>query len=124
MIVKILFSHSQLDEMCPILVTVEDFLLQLFSSTSLNDTSCPLYVLYQFVLRRPKLNAGGTLLPELVQFYTWLHNELSYIVTLDFAKTVTVGGILETYLKRRSTEEKESVLGLFKAVASKSFVCL
>ena len=114
-----MFSHSQLDEKCPVFATTKDFLLQLFSSTSLSDTSCPLYVLYQFVLRRPKLNAGGTLLPELVQFYSWLHNELSHTVTLDWAKTVTIGGILETYLKRRNPEDKKSVLGLFKTVSSK-----
>jgi len=114
-----MYSHSQLDQKCPVFATVKDFLLQLFSSTSLNDPSCPLYVLYQFVLRRPKLNAGGTLLPELVQFYSWLHSELSHIVTLDYARTVTVGGILETYLKRNCPEKEERVLNSFRSVAGK-----
>ena len=77
-----------------------------------------LYCLYQFILLRPKLNAGGMLLPDLVRFYLWSHNELNYTVTLDDAKRVTVGEMLNLYLEKHYFgEDKERIVETFEAVA-------
>ena len=35
-----------------------------------------LYLLHQFTLEWPRLQAGGLLLPDLVEFYQWLHTAL------------------------------------------------
>ena len=48
-------------------------------------------MLTQFVLERPQLQAGGRLLPDLVEFYLWLHTQLAYIVSYDKA-TEPCGG--------------------------------
>ena len=79
------FNHcnftSQVNEVFPVHANPTDFFLQLFSSSFLDEKDGSLYILYQFILHRPKLNAGGMLLPELVWFYRWVHNELNYTVT-------------------------------------------
>ena len=107
-----------MDEICPVHANPTDFFLQLFSSTILDNDDCPLYSLYQFILLRPKLNAGGMLLPDLVKFYLWSHNELSYTVTLDDAKRVTVGEMLKLYLEKHYLgEDKERIVEMFEAVA-------
>ena len=68
----------------------------------------------QFILLRPKL----LLLPDLVRFYLWSHNELNYTVTLDDAKRVTVGEMLNLYLEKHYFgEDKERIVETFEAVA-------
>ena len=118
------FNHfnfaSQVDEVFPVHANPTDFFLQLFSSSFLNEKDGSLYILYQFILHRPKLNAGGMLLPELVWFYRWVHNELNYNVTFDDAKLkkVTVEEMLNLYLERHYRgEEREKIIELFEAVA-------
>ena len=111
---------SQVDEVFPVHANPTDFFLQLFSSSFLDEKDGSLYILYQFILHRPELNAGGMLLPELVQFYRWVHNELNYTVTFDDAKhkNVTVEEMLKLYLERHyHGEERERIFGMFQAVA-------
>ena len=86
-----------------------------------------LYILYQFILQRAKLNAGGKLLPKLVQFYRWIHNELNYTVTFDDPrlKEVTVEKTLNVYLdKHYLGKEKENIFAMFKAVTGNSMSTL
>ena len=112
--------HSQVDKVFPVHANPTDFFLQLFSSTFLNEKDGSLHFLYQFILHRARLNAGGKLLPELVQFYRWIHNELNYTVTFDDAKSnkVTVKKMLDLYLERHYLgEEKERIVGMFESVA-------
>ena len=107
-----------MNEVFPVHANPTDFFLQLFSSTILHKDDCPLYSLYQFILLRPKLNAGGMLLPDLVKFYLWSHNELNYTVTLDDAKRVTVGEMLNLYLEKHYFgEDKDKIVETFEAVA-------
>ena len=120
LVLIILIFASQVDEVFPVHANPTDFFLQLFSSTLLHEEDGYLYILYQFILHRPKLNAGGMLLPELVQFYRWVHNELNYTVTYDDAKLkkVTVEEMLNLYLERHYlSEEKKRISNLFQAVA-------
>ena len=106
---------SSMIETFPVNANPKDFFLQLFSSTSLDKEDGPLYILYRFILQRPNLNAGGMLLPDLVNFYLWSHNELKYTVTLDDAKRKTVGEVLNSFLEKRA--DKERILNLFEGVA-------
>ena len=109
-----------MDEVFPVHANSTDFFLQLFSSSFLDEEDGSLYILYQFILHRAKLNAGGKLLPELVKFYRWIHNELNYTVTFDDAKlkNVTVEEMLNLYLEKHYLgKEKDKIFALFKAVA-------
>ena len=106
-----------MEKVFPVHANPMDFFLQLFSSTILDEEDGPLSILYQFILLRPKLNAGGMLLPDLVKFYLWSHNELNYTVTLDDAKRVTVGEMLNLYFdKHYLGEDKEKIVETFEAV--------
>ena len=48
------------------------------SSRSIQSYACngDLYVLGRFVQEWPQLQAGGLLLPDLIEFYQWLHTVL------------------------------------------------
>ena len=108
-----------MDKVFPVHANPTDFFLQLFSSSFIDEKDGSLHILYQFILHRAKLNAGGKLLPELVQFYRWIHNELNYTVTFDDAnlKDVTIEEMLNLYLdKHYLGKEKEKIIALFKAV--------
>ena len=105
-VAECIFSR-QLDVKSPVFASATDILLLLFSSTSLGDVECPLYALYQFILRRPKLNAGGVLLPKLVQLYLWLHNELNHTLPLVDASETTVGGVI-SYLEEKDPVEQNN----------------
>ena len=78
-----------------------------------------MYVLYQFLLKRPLLNAGGKLLPALVDFYQWLHNEIAYTITLEDACKINVETVLSTFLNRHLPEQRDNRLNQFKAITRK-----
>lgn len=110
---------SQLNEKSPVFASIPDFFLQMFSSTSLNEVTCHLYALYQFILRRPKLNAGGVLLPQLVQLYLWLHRLLNHRLPLDSANKITVAG-MGLYLESKfKIQNRSEIVQLVETVKSK-----
>ena len=41
------------------------------------------------------MQAAGALLPDLLQLYHWIHNELAYLVTYDDAQTCTIQEVIE-----------------------------
>ena len=94
--------HRVLDTHYPEFASKKSFLLQILSSTMLHDSTNSLYVLYQFVLRRPLFNAGGRLLPDLIDFYKWLHEEMTYCVTEDNAQKLSIGVAISTVLNSYS----------------------
>ena len=79
---------------------MESFLLTILSSTNLHSKECHLFVLYQFVLRRPVLNIGAEILPVLIEFYNWIHIHLAHKVTIEIAKQTTTKCILISVLKQ------------------------
>ena len=108
-----------LDEYYPQSATKESFLLQLLSSTRLHDPAGPLYVLYQFVLRRPLFNAGGRLLPDLVDFYRWLHEVMAYAVSPEDAQKLSVEVAISTVLKTYSPVMRDQRRKQFDRIKSK-----
>ena len=93
---------------------------------SLNDAiesnNCnPAYllVLHRFTLERKKLQMGGALLPDLVEFYQWIHTELSHLVTYERAKQISIGTVMSLSAKRYSQEYFNHLTNLFKRVMSK-----
>ena len=96
----------------------ESFLLQILSSTHLHDPTCSPYVLYQFTLRRALFNGGGRLLPDLVNFYQWLHEEMAYTVTADDSQKLSIEECLSIFLNSYSPELRDSRLAQFSRIKS------
>ena len=73
-------------------------------------------MLTQFVLERPQLQAGGRLLPDLVEFYLWLHTQLAYIVSYDKATELKIGQVVERAVERYSKDFGTHIKELYKRV--------
>ena len=81
-------------------------------------------MLTQFVLERHKLQAGECLLPDLVEFYLWLHTQLAYVVSYDIANKLKIGQVIERAVERYSNEFGKHVKDLYERVKSKGFIIL
>lgn len=95
---------------------MKNFLLQVLSSNRLHDKNCQLYVLYQFILKRPQINAGIELLPDLVDFYLWVHEEFNNKIYFKMAQDNSVETFLSTYLNRYSLELRDQRLKQFHKI--------
>ena len=73
-------------------------------------------MLTQFVLERPQLMAGGCLLPDLVEFYLWLHTQLAYIVSYDKAAELKIGQVVERAVERYSKDFGTHIKELYERV--------
>ena len=100
---------------------MKSFLLQFQSSTRLHNPTCELHVLYQFVLKRPLFNAGGRLLPDLVEFYLWLHEELAYCVLADDAEQLSIGVAMSTVLDSYPPAMRDRQYQKFNSIKSEMF---
>ena len=73
-------------------------------------------MLTQFVLERPQLQAGGRLLPDLMEFYLWLHAQLAYIVSYDKATELKIGQVVERAVERYSKDFGTHIKELYERV--------
>eukprot|EP00731_Ephydatia_muelleri_P026790 Em0018g890a len=107
-----------LDEQYPHFPTETDFIHNLLSSgdISLQKQGGGLYMLTQFALERPQLQAGERLLPDLVEFYLWLHTQLAYIVSYDKATELKIGQVVERAVERYSKDFGKHVKELYEMV--------
>lgn len=56
------------------------------------------YPLLSLVVKEfTKLQAGGSLLPDLIEFYIWLHQDLNNVVSECYAKNKKLGDVLVEY---------------------------
>jgi len=78
-----------------------------------------LFVLYHFTLEYERLQVGGALLPDLLEFYQWIHIHLSHLVTFEKAKQISIGDVISLSGSRYSPELCEHLTKLFKAIISK-----
>ena len=83
-----------------------------------NCTSAHLFALNLFTLEQKKLQASGTLLTDLLEFYKWIHIQLSHLVTYERAKEITIGQVIEKTSKRYSSEICNHLTTLFKRIES------
>ena len=60
------------------------------------------FALYHFTIRYKRMQLGGVLLPDLVEFYQWIHTHLSHLVTFDRAQKITIGQVISLSAKRYS----------------------
>lgn len=89
---------------------LKGFLLSILFSKNLFNKDCSLYILYQFLLRRPALNVGAHLLPNLIDLYNWIHSQASFTVTSDVAKKTSILKVLTLILQQHFPDQKEKRL--------------
>ena len=109
----------------PLPATENDYMRSLVDATEANDCSYThLFALHQFTLEQKRLQVGGALLPDLVEFYKWIHTQLSHLVTYQRAKQITIGNVISLTAKRYSQQLCDHLTKLFKRVTSKTNICL
>ena len=99
--------------------------LQHVLSLSHNELQSPEnkhYCLYQFLLRRPQLNAGIKLLPLLVEFYRWVHSHLSFLVNREQSTQLSIGKTLERFLDKNYQGFKNQLMSKFLQLIGKSMI--
>lgn len=102
-------------------VTKNDYMRSLVNAIEAEECSCTyLFTLHQFTLEQKRLQLGGTLLPDLLELYKWIHTQLSHLVTYERAKQITMGKIIELTAKRYSQELCDHLTNLFKRIISKN----
>ena len=90
-------------------------------ATEANDCSyTQLFALRQFTLEQKRLQVGGALLPDLVEFYKWIHTQLSHLVTYQRAKQISIGNVISLTAKRYSQQLCDHLNKLFKRIISKN----
>lgn len=110
-----MYTHRELSKSVPELnVCPSDvstgFILTVLFSRNLYNKKCPLYVLYQFLLRRPTLNIGAHLLPSLIDLYNWIHSKVSYRVTAEVAKETSTRRVLTSVLQQHFPDQEKKRL--------------
>ncbi len=72
-----------------------------------DPTSNSLYPLSRFTIEYRRLRVGGDLLPGIVELYQWLHTELTYAMTYEEARTITLGRLANVIAKKFSGDRKQ-----------------
>jgi hypothetical protein len=62
------------------------------------------------------LQLGGALLPDLVEFYTWLHKNLAHLLSFERASTITIGRVITLIEKKRGRELGKHMRSLYERV--------
>ena len=53
------------------------------------------------------------MLPELVEFYQWIHQELGHVITHEDASKITLRRAVRVLAKSYSPEEGDRLIGLY-----------
>ena len=109
----------------PIVPTYNDFVYSFEHIQQSNNTRLyeELSVLRKFIREKQRLRVGGLLLPDLVEFYVWLHQHLSHLVTKQQALELSVGDVVKRLTKRYSKDYAAYIRRLFARVQGLSCSC-
>jgi len=78
-----------------------------------------LFALHHFTLEYERLQLGGALLPDLVEFYQWIHTHLSHLVSFERAKQISIGNVIALSTKRYTQDICDHLTALFKRIIGK-----
>ena len=110
-----LFYFRTLEARYPCFTTENALLQALLSNASIGDhIASSEHLLAQLALLRHQLELGGLLLPDLVELYQWIHQELSHVVTRSDAETIPLSRAVQVLAKSYSPEEGERLHNLYK----------
>ena len=73
-------------------------------------------LLSDFAMKLECLKVGSDLLPDLVEFYTWIHTNLSHVLTKEQASTVSISRIIDQAEKNMSRESGSHLRDLYMRV--------
>ncbi|XP_065913406.1 uncharacterized protein [Dysidea avara] len=119
-VLPVLKNYRTLNEHYPHLATENEYMKSLVAAREAHDLDdAHLFALHLFTLEYERLQLGGALLPDLVEFYQWIHTHLSYLVTYEKAQQITIGKIISLSAKRYSQELCEHLTDLFKRIIEK-----
>ena len=92
----------------------KDFTHSVLSSSDIARDNIAL--LSRFSLQWQRLQAGGELLPDLVEFYQWLHTDLAHVVSYETACKVKIKSVIDRAVRKYSTDMGEHLHQLFTRV--------
>ena len=99
----------------PCFTTEKGLLQTLLSDRSICDnTGNSNYILSQYALLRNQLEIIGGLLPDLVEFYQWLHQELAHVITQEDSTRITLRRAVRVLVRSYSAEEGERLQILYR----------
>ena len=75
-----------------------------------------LRLLARFAMDWPRLQRGAVLLPDLVELYQWLHTNIAFLITNEYASTVTIGQVIRLAVKNSSKQYGQHLWELYKRV--------
>ena len=107
-------THSSM-AMYPKQLSYDDLAYALHAASNAPDED--LKLLYQFIVEYPRLHMGSSLLTDLIQFYQWLHTELSHSTTVETARKLTLSKLKEQ-LQTKSCDASLKYHELYECVAS------
>ena len=94
------------------------FLQTILSSTDFGNTKSKLYVLYQFILWKNSMNAGGKLLPYLKYCYHFITDKWSHMLSKEMARKESMKELLNDYLKENLPDSTDDVMNQFDLMTS------
>ena len=77
-----------------------------------------LWLLSRFATQWQILQAGGALLPDLVEFYNWLDSNLAHVVTYDHAWS-SISQVIDQTLIKLSKKSGDHIRNLYNEVKKK-----
>ena len=98
----------------PYYPTEQDFTHSVLSSGDVVREDIAL--LSRFSLQWRRLQAGGELLPDLVELYQWLHTDLAHLVSYNKACSVTIKNVVSRAVKKYSPDMGQHLQQLFARV--------
>ena len=106
--------HRCLELHYPYYPSEKDFTHSILSSS--DTTHNDIVLLSHFSLQWQRLQAGGKLLPDLIEFYQWLHANLAHVVSYEMACKVKIKNIIDRAVRKYSTDMGEHLHQLFTRV--------
>ena len=106
--------YRQLDVHYPIFPSEKDLVQSILGDGEKNLGG--LGLLSDFAIKLERLKIGKDLLPDLVEFYTWIHTNLSHVLTMDRASTVSISQIIEQAENKMSRESGRHLRDLYVRV--------
>ncbi|XP_065828093.1 uncharacterized protein [Oscarella lobularis] len=118
---ELLSSVREFGSVYPVDASYKDFVhtLNYIEGAGGKSTAEELGILLKFFTEKQRLQVGGLLLPDLIEFYQWLHGELSHLVTYEEAMKLKIGHVVKRLTGRYSKKYAEYVRRLFERVKEK-----
>ncbi len=82
------------------------------------DPNHELHLLSLFVREQLRLRAGAAILPDLVEFYQWLHTEVAYTLSRRKAVKATIKEVVVDVARKYGDERGDNLINLYKRVKS------